>query len=96
MAVANAADLLMPMYAGKLVDAIAMHSATRSLALRSALNAIAMMALLGGVLTLLRYAAMAGIIRLTLRLMSPLCGRSLLACPAVFLPSGTRITTQAP
>lgn len=70
MTVATAADLLMPVYAGKLVDAIGMHAAARSLALRGALNAIAMMALLGGVLTVLRYVALVGIIRLTLRLMS--------------------------
>jgi ATP-binding cassette subfamily B protein len=70
MIVATAADLLMPVYAGKLVDVIAMHAARRSLALRSALHAIAMMALLGSVMTALRYAALAGIIRLTLRLMS--------------------------
>jgi ATP-binding cassette, subfamily B, bacterial len=70
MIVATGADLLMPVYAGKLVDAIAMHTATRWLALRGALGAIAMMALLGAVLTGLRYAALAGIIRLTLRLMS--------------------------
>jgi ATP-binding cassette subfamily B protein len=70
MTVATAADLLMPVYAGKLVDAIAMHAAARSLALRGALGAIAMMALLGAVLTMLRYTALAGIIRLTLRLMT--------------------------
>lgn len=70
MTVATGADLLMPVYAGKLVDAIAMHAAARSLALRGAVTAIAMMALLGVVLTVLRYAALAGIIRLTLRLMS--------------------------
>lgn len=69
MIVATAADLLMPVYAGKLVDAIAMHVAVHSLALRGALGAIAMMALLGVLLTVLRYAALAGIIRLTLRLM---------------------------
>jgi ATP-binding cassette, subfamily B, bacterial len=70
MSVATAADLLMPVYAGKLVDAIAMHAAARSPALRGALGAIVMMALLGAVVTVLRYAALAGIIRLTLRLMS--------------------------
>jgi ATP-binding cassette subfamily B protein len=70
MTVATAADLLMPVYAGQLVDAIAMHVAARSLALRGALSAIAMMALLGGVLTVLRYAALMGIIRLTLQLMT--------------------------
>jgi len=69
MIVATAADLLMPVYSGKLVDAIAMH-APRSLALSSALRAIVAMALLGVVLTVLRYVALMGIIRLTLRLMS--------------------------
>ena len=49
MIMATTADLLMPVYAGKLVDAIAMHAAQRSLALRGALGAIGMMALLGAV-----------------------------------------------
>lgn len=70
MSAATAADLLMPVYAGKLVDAIAIQAATRSLALRGAIRAIVMMALLGIMLTVLRYVAMMGIIRLTLRLMS--------------------------
>jgi ATP-binding cassette, subfamily B, bacterial len=70
MIVATVADLLMPVYSGKLVDAVAMHSAARSLELRAAVRAIATMALLGVVLTVLRYAALAGIIRLTLRLMT--------------------------
>jgi ATP-binding cassette subfamily B protein len=70
MAVATAADLLMPVYAGRLIDAIGTHSAARSFGLREALRAIAMMAVLGGVLTVLRYVALIGIIRLTLRLMT--------------------------
>lgn len=70
MIVATGADLLLPVYSGKLVDALALHTTARSLAVRGAVHAIAMMALLGVVLTVLRYAAMAGIIRLTLRLMS--------------------------
>src|ERR1700733_9892444 len=76
MSVATCADLLMPVYAGKLVDAIGMHAAARSLALRGALSAIAVMALLGAVLTSLRYAALMGIIRLTLRLMSRFAGEA--------------------
>jgi ATP-binding cassette, subfamily B, bacterial len=67
---ATAADLLLPVYSGRLVDAVAMHAAARSVALRSALVAIAMMALLGVTLAVLRYVALSGIIRLTLRLMS--------------------------
>ena len=65
MTVATAADLLMPVYAGRLVDALATHAAVRG-----ALKAVAMMALLGAVVTVLRYVALVGIIRLTLRLMS--------------------------
>jgi len=76
MIMATTADLLMPVYAGKLVDAIAMHAAQRSLALRGALGAIGMMALLGAMLTFLRYVALAGIIRLTLRLMSRFAGEA--------------------
>src|SRR5580698_7765168 len=74
MSVATAADLLMPVYAGKLVDAIGMHAAARLPALRGAVSAIAIMALLGALVTVLRYAALAGIIRLTLRLMSRFAG----------------------
>ena len=76
MSVATAADLLMPVYAGKLVDAIGMHVAVRLPALRGAVSAIAIMALLGALVTVLRYAALAGIIRLTLRLMSRFAGEA--------------------
>ena len=76
MIIATAADLLLPVYSGKLVDAIAAHALASSRALHSALRAIAMMALLGAVLIGLRYAALMGIIRLTLRLMSRFAGES--------------------
>ena len=76
MSIATAADLLMPVYAGRLVDAIAMHTAQRPIALRGALVATAMMALLGVVLTALRYFAQMGMIRLTLRLMSGLASEA--------------------
>jgi ATP-binding cassette subfamily B protein len=69
MMMATVADLLMPVYSGRLVDAVAMHATAHSLAIRGAVQAIAMMALLGILLALLRYVALAGIIRLTLRLM---------------------------
>jgi len=74
MIMATAADLLMPVYSGRLVDAVAVHTDVRSLALHGAVRAIAMMALLGVVLAVLRYVALAGIIRLTLRLMSRFAG----------------------
>lgn len=76
MIVATAADLLMPVYSGRLVDALALHATAPSLAVRGAVRAIAMMALLGVVLTVLRYVALAGIIRLTLRLMSRFAGEA--------------------
>ena len=76
MIVATAADLLMPVYSGKLVDAVAMHATARSLALQGAGRAIAMMALLGVVLAVQRYIALAGIIRLTLRLMTRFAGEA--------------------
>src|SRR5215470_7510302 len=48
----------------------------RSLALRGAVGAITTMALLGVVLTVMRYAALIAIIRLTLRLMSRFAGNA--------------------
>jgi len=69
MMMATAADLLMPVYSGRLVDAVATHATTRSVGFRGAVQAIAMMALLGILLAVLRYVALTGIIRLTLRLM---------------------------
>ena len=47
MMMATAADLLLPVYSGRLVDAVAMHATARSLALHQAVRAIEMMALLG-------------------------------------------------
>jgi ATP-binding cassette, subfamily B, bacterial len=76
MASATAADLLMPIYSGRLVDAVASHASAHSPALHTAVQAIAMMALLGVILTALRYVALAGIIRLTLRLMSRFAGEA--------------------
>ncbi|GGG92731.1 ABC transporter ATP-binding protein [Silvibacterium dinghuense] len=73
---ATAADLLMPVYSGHLVDALAAHPVSRAMALMAAIRAIAMMAFLGVSLALLRYAGMAGIIRLTLRLMSRFAGQA--------------------
>ena len=65
MALATVADLLLPVYSGRLVDAVASHSA-----LHAAVRAIIIMALLGFVLMAARYLAFLGIIRLTLRIMS--------------------------
>ena len=70
MTLATAADLLLPLYSGRLVDAIASHSASHVPALHAAERAIVIMAVLGFILMAARYFAFLGIIRLTLRLMS--------------------------
>jgi ATP-binding cassette subfamily B protein len=69
MAVATAADLLLPVYSGHLVDAVARGGAGRVEALHAAVSAIAAMLALGTVLALGRYLAFLGIVRLTVRLM---------------------------
>jgi ATP-binding cassette, subfamily B, bacterial len=69
MAVATGADLLLPVYSGHLVDAVASGAAHRE-ALRAAFSAIVTMAGLGAVLALARYLAFLGIVRLTVRLMT--------------------------
>src|ERR1700744_4220256 len=76
MIVATGADLLMPVYSGKLVDAVATHAAGHSPALHVAVRAIGMMAGRGVALTVLRYVARPGIIRRTLRLMSRFAGEA--------------------
>jgi ATP-binding cassette subfamily B protein len=70
MTVATAADLLLPVFSGRLVDAVASQSSARAASLSLAMRAIAAMSVLGVVLLAARYVAFMGIIRLTLRLMS--------------------------
>src|SRR5882757_10091471 len=70
MTAATAADLFLPVFSGKLIDAITSHGAAHPDALHVAVRAIAIMAVLGVVLTAARHLAMLGIIRLTLRLMA--------------------------
>ena len=70
MVVATAADLLLPVFSGQLVDAVVSHGVARAQALHAAVQAIVVMAALGAILTAARYLAFLGIIRLTLRLMS--------------------------
>ena len=76
MMTATGADLLMPVYSGKLVDALASQGASHSAAMRAAVLAIAVMALLGLLMTAVRYTALAAMIRLTLRLMSSLASEA--------------------
>jgi ATP-binding cassette subfamily B protein len=68
MTVATSADLLLPIYSGRLVDAVA-NGGARVTALRAAGYAILAMACLGAVLAAARYLAFLGIVRLTMRLM---------------------------
>jgi ATP-binding cassette subfamily B protein len=70
MAAATVADLFMPVFSGRLVDAIASPTQARQTALAAGVRAILMMAALGALLLTGRHLAMLGIIRLTLRLMS--------------------------
>jgi len=70
MALATGADLLLPVYSGHLVDAVARGGTARPEALRAAEYAIAAMAILGAVLALARFIAFLGIVRLTVRLMT--------------------------
>jgi ATP-binding cassette subfamily B protein len=70
MAMATVADLFMPVFSGRLVDAIASPLQARQAAWHAGLHAILMMAALGALLLTGRHLAMLGIIRLTLRLMS--------------------------
>ncbi|HEX4320392.1 MAG TPA: ABC transporter ATP-binding protein [Acidobacteriaceae bacterium] len=70
MIMSTGADLLMPIFSGRLVDAIASHATQRSAALSVVIQSIAIMAGLGLTLLIARQLAFMGIIRLTLRLMS--------------------------
>lgn len=71
MAAATGADVLMPLYSGRLIDAIAVPgAAVRSSAIHSALHTVVLMACMGALLVAGRHAGFLGIVRLTLRLMS--------------------------
>src|SRR5271170_187077 len=74
MVVATIADLFMPVFAGRMVDAIATHGATHRQALHAAISALATMLLLGGILVAGRHLSLLGISRLTIRLMARLAG----------------------
>jgi ATP-binding cassette, subfamily B, bacterial len=70
MIVATVADLFMPVFAGRMVDAIAIHSGTQVQALHAAIRALVTMLLLGGVLVLGRHLSLISISRLTVRMMT--------------------------
>jgi ATP-binding cassette subfamily B protein len=70
MVIATLADLFLPAYSGRLVDAITPRGISTKQAFHNALIAVAMMAMLGTLLIGARYAAFIGISRLTVRIMS--------------------------
>jgi ATP-binding cassette subfamily B protein len=70
MMAATIADLFLPVFSGRLVDAIASAHLAREAAFRAALLALVRMAAMGAILLGGRHLAFLGIIRLTLRLMS--------------------------
>src|SRR3984957_12008251 len=74
MVIATIADLFMPVFAGRMVDAIAVHAGGHRQALHAALSALATMLLLGGILVAGRHLSLMGISRLTIRLMARLAG----------------------
>jgi ATP-binding cassette subfamily B protein len=74
MVIATIADLFMPVFAGRIVDAIAANTVPHRQALHTALSALATMLLLGGVLVAGRHLALMGITRLNIRLMARFAG----------------------
>jgi ATP-binding cassette, subfamily B, bacterial len=68
--IGTVADLFLPVFSGRLVDAITPRGISREQAFRSAVYSIALMAALGAVLIAGRHVAFMGVSRLTVRLMS--------------------------
>jgi ATP-binding cassette subfamily B protein len=65
-----AAELALPLFAGKIVDALADSAQPRDAALRDALSAVAAILGLGVAVVALRYGVFRGIVRFTLHMMS--------------------------
>jgi ATP-binding cassette subfamily B protein len=70
MMVSTLADVFMPVFAGQLVDAIAVGGVSREAALHAAMVAFAAMTGLGLLTIVMRHLAFYGIVELTLRVMS--------------------------
>jgi ATP-binding cassette, subfamily B, bacterial len=67
---ATVADMLMPVYAGRLVDAVGLLDADREAAWQAAMAALGAILALGLAMVVLRHLGILGIIRLTLRIMA--------------------------
>ena len=76
MALATVADLLLPVYSGRLIDAIASSKIARADSLGAAQWAVGSMALLGIVLVAARYLAFMGVTRLTVNVMSTMASEA--------------------
>lgn len=70
MVIATAADLMLPVISGRLIDVITPHDAKRLQALHAAVLCVASIAGLGALLIGARYLAFVGICKLTVRIMS--------------------------
>lgn len=70
MTLATIADLLLPIFSGRLVDAVASAKGSRVDALHAAATAIGFMLAMGALLVAARYLAIMGVSRLTVGLMS--------------------------
>jgi ATP-binding cassette subfamily B protein len=69
VAVSTATDILMPVFAGQLVDAVASGGPDRDAALSRAMFALGVIVALGALAVVMRHLAFLGVIRLTLRIM---------------------------
>src|SRR5687768_4033933 len=70
VAVSTATDILLPLFAGRLVDAVALDAGERDAALNAALWALGAITGLGALAILMRHIAFIGIVRMTLRMMA--------------------------
>ena len=70
MIAATVSDVLMPVFAGRLVDAVGLIDADRDAARREAVAALAAILALGVVMIVMRFLTFRGIIQLTLRIMA--------------------------
>jgi ATP-binding cassette subfamily B protein len=69
VALSTATDVLMPVYAGRLVDAVAL-GADRGVALAAAIEALGIIVVLGALAVALRHLAFLGTVRMTLRMIT--------------------------
>lgn len=70
MSIATVADLFLPVYSGRLIDAITPHNLSSDQAFHNALFSVGAMAILGAVLVAARYIGFIAISGLTVRIMS--------------------------